>query len=314
MNQVINESNQLKPSLSMVFKAKISWNLVGLMPAYLMMFLLMIIPLGIIFYVSIMTSDPYGGYQSVFSLESYQQILFNYDWDDNLSLNLQYLIIIARTLILAMLTACICLLISFPVAYFISRQSNSTKTLLLYLITLPFWVSMVIRVYAWVLILSNDGVLESSLRFFGLVTDLDSLLYNNSAMLVGMVYSYIPLMILPIYASIEKLDVRLTEAASDLYSTRFKTLTKIILPLCKPGIVAGFILVFVPCLGTVLEPMLLGGGKTMMLGNLIQNQFSIARNWSFGASLAMVLLVIVMLFLMWNASKSSRPIVEGSIK
>jgi len=314
MNQVINESNQLKPSLSMVFKAKISWNLIGLMPAYLMMFLLMIIPLGIIFYVSIMTSDPYGGYQSVFSLESYQQILFNYDWDDNLSLNLQYLIIIARTLILAMLTACICLLISFPVAYFISRQSNSTKTLLLYLITLPFWVSMVIRVYAWVLILSNDGVLESSLRFFGLVTDLDSLLYNNSAMLVGMVYSYIPLMILPIYASIEKLDVRLTEAASDLYSTRFKTLTKIILPLCKPGIVAGFILVFVPCLGTVLEPMLLGGGKTMMLGNLIQNQFSIARNWSFGASLAMVLLVIVMLFLMWNASKSSRPIVEGSIK
>jgi len=312
MNQIISKSNKLKTPLPMAFKTRISWNLIGLMPAYLMMFLLMIIPLGIIFYVSIMTSDPYGGYHALFSLESYQQILFNYDWDDNLSLNFQYLIIIARTLILATFTACICLLISFPVAYFISRQSNSTKTLLLYLITLPFWVSMVIRVYAWVLILSNEGVLESSLRFFGFITDIDSLLYNNSAMLVGMVYSYIPLMILPIYASIEKLDVRLTEAASDLYSSRLTTLSRIILPLCKPGIVAGFILVFVPCLGTVLEPMLLGGGKTMMLGNLIQNQFSIARNWSFGASLAMVLLVIVMLFLMWNASKSSRPIVEGS--
>lgn len=171
---------------------------------------------------------------------------------------------------------------------------------------------MVIRVYAWVLILSNDGVLESGLTFLGLTSGFDSLLYNNKAMLVGMVYSYIPLMILPIYASIEKVDTRLTEAASDLYSTRFKTLTKIILPLCKPGIIAGFILVFVPCLGTVLEPMLLGGGKTMMMGNLIQNQFSIARNWSFGASLAVVLLIIVMLFLMWNARRQSRPIVEGS--
>lgn len=312
MSQFINEASTLKSPMPLSFKRKLSWNVIGLMPAYLMMLFLMIIPLGIILYVSIMTSDPYGGYHGIFSLESYQQILFNYDWDDNLSLNLQYLIIIARTLLLAMATACICLLVSFPVAYYISQQSNSTKALLLYLITLPFWVSMVIRVYAWVLILSNDGVLESGLTFLGLTSGFDSLLYNNKAMLVGMVYSYIPLMILPIYASIEKVDTRLTEAASDLYSTRFKTLTKIILPLCKPGIIAGFILVFVPCLGTVLEPMLLGGGKTMMMGNLIQNQFSIARNWSFGASLSVVLLIIVMLFLMWNARRQSRPIVEGS--
>ncbi|WP_084616247.1 ABC transporter permease [Marinomonas sp. S3726] len=312
MNQIINNTHKQNASINKPFNLRLSWNLIGLMPAYLVMFFLMIIPLGIIFYVSMMTSDPYGGYEAIFSLESYQQILFTYDWDDNLNLNFQYLIIIARTLLLASATAIICLLISFPVAYFISRQSSSTKALLLYLITLPFWVSMVIRVYAWVLILSNDGVLESSLTFLGLTSGMDSLLYNNNAMLVGMVYSYIPLMILPIYASIEKLDARLTEAANDLYSTRLSTLTKIILPLCKPGIVAGFILVFVPCLGTVLEPMLLGGGKTMMMGNLIQNQFSIARNWSFGASLAVVLLIIVMLFLMWNARKSSRPIVEGS--
>ena len=312
MSQFINEASPLKNPMPLSFKRKLSWNVIGLMPAYLMMLFLMIIPLGIILYVSIMTSDPYGGYHGIFSLESYQQILFNYDWDDNLSLNLQYLIIIARTLLLAMATACICLLVSFPVAYYISQQSNSTKALLLYLITLPFWVSMVIRVYAWVLILSNDGVLESGLTFLGLTSGFDSLLYNNKAMLVGMVYSYIPLMILPIYASIEKVDTRLIEAASDLYSTRFKTLTKIILPLCKPGIIAGFILVFVPCLGTVLEPMLLGGGKTMMMGNLIQNQFSIARNWSFGASLSVILLIIVMLFLMWNARRQSRPIVEGS--
>ena len=181
-----------------------------------------------------------------------------------------------------------------------------SKPSLLYLVTLPFWVSMVVRVYAWVLILSNDGVLETGLRFFGLVGDIDSLLYNNGAMMVGMVYTYIPLMILPIYASIEKLDPLLMEVASDLYSNRIKTLFRIILPLCKPGITAGLILVFVPCLGTVLEPMLLGGGKTMMMGNLIQNQFGIARNWSFGASLTMVLLCIVLLFLMLQSRRASR--------
>ncbi|WP_317929519.1 ABC transporter permease [Halioxenophilus sp. WMMB6] len=281
-------------------------NLLGLAPAYLVMLVLMIIPLLIVVDVAFMTSDPYGGFKQVFSLESFQQILYNVDWDDNLVLNLQYLKIIGRTLLLSAITALICVCIAFPVAYYISRQSASRKTVLLYLVTLPFWVSMVVRVYAWVLILSNDGVLESGLRLFGLVDDMDSLLYNNGAMLVGMVYSYIPLMILPIYASIEKLDINLIEAANDLYSNRLKTLYRIILPLSKPGIVAGAILVFVPCLGTVLEPMLLGGGKTMMMGNLIQNQFTISRNWSFGASLALVLLAIVLIFLMLQALRAKR--------
>lgn len=284
---------------------KLSLNFWGLLPAYLVMSTLMILPLLIIFYVSMMTSDPYGGFKAVFSLQSYSQILYTTDWDENLVLNLQYLIVIGRTLLLSSATAIICLLISFPVAYYISRQNHHLKTLLLYLVTLPFWVSMVVRVYAWVLILSNDGVLENGLRFFGLVSDIDSLLYNNTAMMVGMVYTYIPLMILPIYASIEKLDPRLIEAASDLYSNRRQTLIRIILPLCKPGVVAGFILVLVPCLGTVLEPMLLGGGKTMMLGNLIQNQFGVARNWSFGASLTVLLLCIVLAFLMFQARRSN---------
>ncbi|MEY8198959.1 MAG: ABC transporter permease [Colwellia sp.] len=285
---------------------KLNWNFWGLLPAYVVMSLLMVLPLLIIFYVSSMTSDAYGGYKAIFSLQSYSQILYTADWDDNLVLNFQYLKIIARTLLLSSTTAVICLLVSFPVAYYISRQSNNMKTFLLYLVTLPFWVSMVVRVYAWVLILSNDGVLESGLRFFGLIGDIDSLLYNNTAMMVGMVYTYIPLMILPIYASIEKLDTRLIEAASDLYSSRMNTLRRIILPLCKPGIVAGFILVLVPCLGTVLEPMLLGGGKTMMLGNLIQNQFGVARNWSFGASLTVLLLCIVLAFLMFQAHRTSK--------
>lgn len=285
---------------------KLTMRFWGVLPAYVVMTLLMVVPLGIIVYVSVMTSDPYGGYKSIFSLDSYTQILFSYDWDENLELNFQYLLIIARTVFLSFMAGCLCLLLGFPVAYYISRQKPTIKPLLLYLVTLPFWVSMVVRVYAWVLILSNDGVLESGLRFFGFIDDIDSLLYNNGAMLTGMVYSYIPLMILPIYASIEKLDVRLLEAASDLYSTRISTLFKIILPQCKPGIVAGLILVFVPCLGTVLEPTLLGGGKSMMMGNLIQNQFGVARNWSFGASLTVLLLCIVVIFLLFEASRAAK--------
>jgi spermidine/putrescine transport system permease protein len=278
----------------------------GVMPAYVIMSFLMIIPLGIIFYVSFMTSDPYGGFKSVFSLDSYIQVLYSYDWDENLLLNFSYLEIIGRTIILSVVTASLCLLIGFPVAYYISRQDAKIKPLLLYLVTLPFWVSMVVRVYAWVLILSDGGVLETGLRFFGLVGDIDSFLYTNGAMLSGMVYSYIPLMILPIYTSIEKLDVRLLEAASDLYSTRLSTFKRVILPLCKPGIIAGFVLVFVPCLGTVLEPTLLGGGKTMMLGNLIQNQFGVSRNWSFGSSLTVLLLSIVLLFMLFQSRRAAK--------
>ncbi|SFG83133.1 ABC transporter permease [Neptunomonas qingdaonensis] len=286
--------------------SKLTMRFWGVLPAYTVMILLMIIPLGIIFYVSLMTSDPYGGYKPLFSLESYTQILYNYDWDNNLELNFQYLLIIGRTILLSLSTAILCLLIGFPVAYYISRQRKEVKPVLLYLVTLPFWVSMVVRVYAWVLILSNDGVLESGLRLFGFVDDIDSLLYNNGAMLTGMIYSYIPLMILPIYASIEKLDPRLLEAAGDLYSTRIQTLYRVIIPLCKAGIVSGFILVFVPCLGTVLEPILLGGGKTMMMGNLIQNQFGVSRNWSFGASLTILLLCIVLIFLFLQARRAAK--------
>lgn len=283
----------------------------GIVPAYIIMTFLMIIPLGIILYVSLMTSDPYGGFKSVFSLDSYVQILYNYDWDNNKVLNLQYILIIIRTIVLSFITAFLCLLVGFPVAYYISRQNEKVKPLLLYLVTLPFWVSMVVRVYAWVLILSDEGVLETGLKFFGLVDNIDSLLYSNSAMLAGMVYSYIPLMILPIYASIEKLDVRLLESASDLYSTRFTTFKRIIFPLCKPGIIAGFVLVFVPCLGTVLEPTLLGGGKTMMMGNLIQNQFGVSRNWSFGSSLTILLLGIVLLFMLFQAQRSAKTSGQG---
>lgn len=282
------------------------WNVLGLLPTHLIMLCTLIIPIGIIVLVSFSTRGPYGGFEYVFTTEPYRQILFNEGWTGELEFNPQYLIVVARTVVLSAATTLICLVLSFPVAYFIAMQKATLKVVLIYLVTLPFWVSMIVRVYSWIIILGNDGVIEKTLRFLGLVDDMDTLLFGDFAMLTGLVYSYIPLMILPIFASIEKLDSTLVEAAHDLYGSRLTTLRRIILPLSAPGMVAGTILVFVPSLGAVLEPSILGGGKQMMMGNLIQLQFGPARNWPLGAAISIVLMSSVLLFLLWRGVSAVR--------
>ena len=276
----------------------------GLAPAWVIMALTLVVPIGIVILVSFASRGAYGGFDWGFSPASYAQILFEEDWDGNLAFTPQYLSIIGRTLWLAGLTTAICAALALPAAYTIAQAGGRAKAVLIYLVTLPFWVSMIVRVYAWIIILGNDGVLEKTLRSLGLVTDIDSLLFTNGAMLTGLVYSYIPLMILPVFASIEKLDPALIEASHDLYGSRFTTARRGILPLAMPGLMAGAILVFVPCLGAVLEPILLGGGKAMLMGNLIQTQFGGGRNWPFGAAIAVVLMVLVMIFLMVNALRA----------
>lgn len=282
------------------------WNVLGLLPAQLIMLLTLIIPVGIIILVSFSTRGPYGGFDYVFTTAPYKQILFNEGWSGELEFNPQYLIVVARTVILSLATTIICLALRFPVAYFISLQKTSAKMLLIYLVTLPFWVSMIVRVYSWIIILGNDGVIAKALRALGITENMGSLLFTDTAMLIGLVYSYIPLMILPVFASIEKLDPALVEASHDLYGSRLTTLRRVILPLCRPGMAAGAILVFVPCLGAVLEPVLLGGGKTMMMGNLIQLQFGAARNWPLGAAISIVLMCAVMIFLLWRGIQAMR--------
>ncbi|MEO5758285.1 MAG: ABC transporter permease [Mesorhizobium sp.] len=282
------------------------WNVLGLLPAHVIMLLTLIVPVGIIILVSFSTRGPYGGFDYVFTTAPYKQILFNEGWTGELEFNPQYLIVVARTLILSLVTTFICLLLSFPVAYFISLQRPALKVGLIYLVTLPFWVSMIVRVYSWIIILGNDGVIAKALRALGLVENMGSLLFGDTAMLIGLVYSYIPLMILPIFASIEKLDPTLVEASHDLYGSRLITLRRVILPLCQPGMLAGSILVFVPCLGAVLEPTLLGGGKTMMMGNLIQLQFGAARNWPLGAAISIVLMAAVLIFLVSRGLRAIR--------
>ena len=278
----------------------------GLAPAWIIMALTLVVPIGIVVLVSLSTRGAYGGFEWGFSAASYVQLLFADGWSGGMEFNPQYLQIIGRTVWLAGLTTLICMILSFPVAYFIALQPANAKVILIYLVTLPFWVSMIVRVYAWIIILGNDGVIEKALRATGLVDGIDSLLFNNGAMLTGLVYSYIPLMILPVFASIEKLDAAYIEASHDLYANRWVTLRRVILPLAWPGLMAGAILVFVPCLGAVLEPLLLGGGKQMMMGNLIQTQFGGGRNWPFGAAIAITLLVLVMIFLTLNGLRAAR--------
>jgi len=282
------------------------WNVLGLLPAHLIMLSTLIIPVAIIILVSFSTRGPYGGFEYVFTTAAYKQMLFNEGWAGELEFNPQYLIVIVRTLILSGTTTIICLFLSFPVAYLISLQRATLKMALVYLVTLPFWVSMIVRVYSWIIILGNDGVIAKTLHALGLAENRGTLLFSDTAMLIGLVYSYIPLMILPIFASIEKLDPALVEASHDLYGSRLVTLWRVILPLCGPGMIAGSILVFVPTLGAVLEPILLGGGKSMMMGNLIQLQFGAARNWPLGSAISIVLMSAVLAFLLFRGLQTMR--------
>lgn len=278
----------------------------GLLPAQLLMLLIVVLPIGIVIAVAFSTKRAYGGFEFRFSTDAFVRLLFSLGWSDELEFNPQYLVIIGRSILLALLTALICMLVSFPVAYMIARQKSRHKTLLIYLVTMPFWVSMIVRIYAWVVILSRGGPLETVLQWLGIGTGAGGFLYTNGAMLLGMVYSYMPLMILPVYAAVEKLDPVLVEASHDLYAARLRTLVRVILPLTRPGLVAGFILVFVPSLGAILEPILLGGGRKMMMGNLIMNQFGIDRNWPFGAAMAVVMMALIMLVLMVNGLRLAR--------
>jgi spermidine/putrescine transport system permease protein len=248
--------------------------------------------------ISFMVQDPYGGVEWGFSTEAYVQFLFERDLDDSLILNTIYVNIVARSIGLAAMTTILCLIIGLPVAYFIARQPEDKRNLYMLLITIPFWTNLLIRTYAWILILTRNGVVDARLQWFGFEPGTFDLLYTNTAIFIGLVYSYLPFMVLPLYASLEKMDFRLIEAASDLYASKWQAARHVIIPLARPGIVAGSLLVFIPSIGAFIAPELLGGGKRMMLGSLIYFQFATARNWPFGAAVSILLMAFVMIALL----------------
>ncbi|POA86574.1 ABC transporter permease [Pseudomonas protegens] len=278
----------------------------GVSPALVAISLFLIVPILIVIGYSLMEANPYGGVNKVFSSDAYTSLLFERQLDDSLAFADSYLLIALRSIGIAGLTTVITLLIGFPVAVWLAMQPVQRRGLLIFLITVPFWANLLIRTYAWILLLRNTGVINNSLMGLGVIHEPLQLLYTDGAVLLGLVYTYAPFVVLPIYATLEKMDTRLLEAAQDLYAGRIRTLRKVVLPIAKPGIFAGAILTFVPCLGAMIAPELLGGGTRMMLGNLIFRQFSDARNWPFGAALSLVLMAAVMLVLTVYALRAQR--------
>lgn len=265
-----------------------------LAPGTLWLLAFFAVPMLLMLAASFMPRGMYGGVDPGFTLEHYRRFL------DPL-----YLQVLGRTVVWAGAATVACLLLGYPVAWVISRSRH--RGLLLFLIVLPFWTSFLVRTFAMIFLLRDTGLVNSLLLRVGLISQPMTLLYTPFAVLLGLVYGFLPFMVLPIYASLEKLDPSLLEAALVLGArprARFFTVT---LPLSLPGVIAGCLLVFVPALGSFITSDLLGGAKQVMIGNLVQNQFTSARNWPFGSAVSFALMALVLVTVMASLRLRDRP-------
>jgi spermidine/putrescine transport system permease protein len=303
-----------EPSTGMSLKRRKKFlNMALAFPALTTIVVFLFIPILFIIAYSLMEANFYGGVNRVFDLEAYIQLLFERQLDDTLRFSYAYIGIALRSAWIAFLTTAITLTVAFPVAFWLSVQPKKKRNFYVFLITIPFWVNILIRTFCWVLILRDTGLINNFLIAAGIISEPIRLLYNNGAILIGLVYTFLPFMVLPIYSTLEKMDRSLLEAAQDLYHSKAKTLFRVTLPQAKPGIFAGSVLTFVPCLGSLVAPELLGGGKQLMLGNLIYRQFTEARNWPFGSAVSLVLLAIVLIVLTIAAMKGDRKQLTGGM-
>jgi spermidine/putrescine transport system permease protein len=255
-------------------------------------------PLLVMLFYSFLKSGNYGGVIYEFSLDGWFNVILVRDiFDDVLRFADAHLSVFWRSIKLSAMTTITCVIIGFPTAYFIATRPRRSRN---------FWLNLLIRTFAILELIRNNGVINNLLMDLWLIDEPIQIMYTDTAIMIGMTYVYLPLMILPLYASMEKLDFQLVEAAYDLYATRIRVLRRVIIPLIKPGIVAGSILVFIPSLGAFVTPRVLGGGKNLMLGNLIQLQFDQGQNWPLGAALSITLLAIVMVTLLVYVRYSQR--------
>jgi len=256
------------------------------LPTMLWIGILFVLPLIFVLIVSFMTRTSGGLPELPFTLEHYERTLGIFS------------IILWRSIGLALLTMVICLLIGFPLAFFIStRRSKTFQQVCLFLVILPFWTNFLIRTYAWRILLGEEGTINSFLLSLGLITEPLQLLNTPFAVLVGLVYGFLPFMVLPIFASVERFDFKFVDAANDLGANDVRTFFRVVLPLTLPGVLAGCALVFIPSVGAFVTPDLLGGTKGLMIGNLINNQFGGSGNMPLGSALSIVMMVVVMLSL-----------------
>jgi len=271
------------------------WKWLLCAPALVVLVLAASGPLIIVAVYSFLTPGNMGGVAWEFSLDAWFRVFMRRDIfePDVVGWNDAHLTIFWRSIWLSFQTTVICALIGFPTAWFIATRPPDSRTLWLFLITIPFWTNLLIRTFAIQEMIRNNGTVNSVLMWLGVIDSPLQLMFTDVAVLIGMAYVFLPLMVLPLYAAMDKLDFRLVEAGYDLYASRVQVLRHVILPLVKPGFIAGSILVFIPAIGAYVTPRVLGGGRTMMLGNLIALQFGQGRNWPLGAALALVLLIIV---------------------
>jgi spermidine/putrescine transport system permease protein len=252
-------------------------------PGGLWLLLFFLLPTAIVFAYSFARRGPYGAVAWAFTLENYARL---FDW--------LYIRVFLVSVWLALLTTVICLVIGYPFAFVIARSPRRWRNALLVLVLIPFWTNFLVRTYAIMLLLRADGLINNALQWLGLIDRPLSLLFTPFAVVLGLVYGYLPFMILPIYASIEKFDFTLVEAAQDLGANAWHVFWRVLLPLTLPGVLAGSILVFIPSVGAFVTPDLLGGGKVVMIANLINQQFLTVRHWPFGSAISFVLMAIVL--------------------
>lgn len=257
-----------------------------LLPIILWMAAFFLVPLMFIVVVSFCTRGEVGDIIYTFTLSNYSKLI-----------NPLYIKIFINSVFIALFTTILCLVFGYPFAFIIAKAKKKFKPFLLLLIILPFWTNSLIRTYAMIILLRTEGLLNSFLLYIGLIREPLKLMYNDTAVMIGMLYMMFPFMVLPLYSSIEKLDMRFIEAAKDLGANSLKAFLKITLPLTKGGILSGSLLVFVPTLGLFFITDLMGGSKVVLMSNLIKNQFLTARDWPFGSAISVVLIIVMILFM-----------------
>jgi spermidine/putrescine transport system permease protein len=251
-------------------------------PAVGWLLLFFILPLLIVFVYSFFQRGTYGGIVMNFTLENYRNLLRQ-----------DYFVVFWRSIWLATTTTAICLLVGYPMAYWITRRPSTLRNFMIMLVIIPFWTNFLVRTYAWIVLLRTQGVVNTALLSLGVLSEPAQMMFTPGAVLVGMVYGFLPFMILPLYANLEKFDHTLMEAASDAGANTFWAFLRIMVPLTMPGIVAGSILVFIPAIGAFITPDILGGAKLMMVGNLIDRQFKTARDWPAASAVSISLMALV---------------------
>ncbi len=282
-----------------------TWRRVTVAIPYLWLFVFFLLPFAIILKISL--ADPVIA-QPPFTPTFDEQGGLSITFDNFLFLltDKLYAITYLKSVLLALAATVLCLLLGFPMAYGIARSSPSVRSLLLLLIVLPFWISFLLRVYAWMGLLNNYGVINNSLMWIGIIDQPIQIMYTDFAVFIGLAYSYLPFMILPLYATLERMDLDLIEAAQDLGASRTQSFWDVTWPLARPGVIAGCLLVFIPAIGEYVIPYLLGGPESLLIGRVLFDEFFVNRDWPLASSVAIVLLlllVVPLVFMQRNEAK-----------